>query len=364
MRDKLMGVEADEIDIATSAPPQVIQKLFPKTIPVGIAFGVVIVAFEGVHFEVTTFRKDHSYADGRHPEGVDFSTPEKDAQRRDFTINGLFYDPLTETLYDYVEGERDIERKLIRAIGDPHARFQEDRLRMLRAVRFSTRFDFALERETEKAIAEHASKLFPSVSWERVWQELSKMAQAPRFGQALLMLQELGLLATLFPALQSKEITALVKPFPYFPLKTPAIIYLLELFDTLEERLELCERLKVSRRDLKLAHFFSEPLPTKDHDWAHFYAHPDSRLRIQVEGAKILPPERAPYLEEHMEREKRLAPHIERITRGKPLVTSSHLKERGVAPGKQMGELLKIAETIAIDQDLHVAEEVLAKLNL
>jgi poly(A) polymerase len=126
VRDLLLGRQTDEIDIATSAPPYIIQELFPKTIPVGIAFGVVIVVKEGINFEVTTFRKDHIYIDGRHPTGIDFSTPKKDAERRDFTINGMFYDPLTQTIYDYIGGQEDLKNGIIRAIGNAHERFLED----------------------------------------------------------------------------------------------------------------------------------------------------------------------------------------------------------------------------------------------
>src|SRR5215469_3788554 len=125
VRDYLMNHPSDDIDIATKAPVDVIQRLFPKTIPVGLAFGIVIVVVEGHQFEVATFRKEKGYVDGRRPTHIESASPKEDALRRDFTINGLFWDPLTETLYDYVEGQKDLVSGIIRAIGDPHARFLE-----------------------------------------------------------------------------------------------------------------------------------------------------------------------------------------------------------------------------------------------
>ncbi len=181
MRDLLLHKSSHEIDIATSAPPHIIQHLFPRTVAVGIQFGVIVVVLEGINFEVTTFRKDHPYQDGRHPEGVDYSTPEKDAERRDFTINGMFYDPLTEIIYDFVGGKEDLKRKVIRAIGNPHARFAEDRLRMIRAVRFAARLGFEIESETAKAIEEHAHHLFPAVFYGTDLARISKNVWSPTF---------------------------------------------------------------------------------------------------------------------------------------------------------------------------------------
>ncbi|MCH9627851.1 MAG: CCA-adding enzyme [Chlamydiales bacterium] len=370
VRDLLLNQPTDEIDIATSASPEVIQELFPKTIPVGVAFGVVIVVLEGMNFEVTTFRKDHPYHDGRHPNGVDFSTPEKDAQRRDFTINGLFYDPLSEFIYDYVEGREDLEKGVIRAIGNPDLRFEEDRLRMIRAVRFSARFGFPIEEQTETAIVKHAHTLFPSVSIERVWQELQKMAAYPHFDLALLQLKHLGLLTTIFPQLHGVDIEKFVSVFPYFPLKCPTILYILELFPdtTLEERLTLCDYLKVTNEDKKLTTFFTHSshyfshAGTEPYEWVHFYANPYSELFLQIQGARIYPPERAVFMHEHTARRERLKPHIERIQSNRPLVTAALLQEHGIKPGKQLGELLKQAERFTINHNLDSAEQVVQTL--
>jgi poly(A) polymerase len=373
VRDLLLGQESDEIDIATSAPPYVIQKLFPKTIPVGIAFGVVIVVIEGINFEVTTFRKDHPYSDGRHPTGIDFSTAEKDAQRRDFTINGMFYDPLTETLHDYVGGKEDLHKGIIRTIGDPEERFSEDRLRMVRAVRFASRLGFTIDEATAKAITTYAPTLFPSVSIERIWQELCKMAAYPHFDQAILMLHHFGLLSAIFPQLRTTSLETIkkrVEPFPYFPMGAPPIAYLLELFPSLslEERLQLCLYLKTSTQERKLVEFFtaSQELFTRPSvepvEWAHFYAHPLSELFTHIAAARLLPPHRAPFLEEHTQRFKSLKKHIERIQIKNPLITSAHLQQIGIPPGKKMGLFLKMAERIAINENLNLPEAVLQRL--
>lgn len=369
VRDLLLGLPSDEIDIATSAPPDHIVSLFPKTIPVGIAFGVVIVVEEGVNFEITTFRKDHPYHDGRHPDGVDFSTPEKDAQRRDFTINGMFYDPLTKTLYDFVGGEQDLKRGIIRAIGNPEERFTEDRLRMLRAVRFSTRFEFSLDPATKQAITAHAHTLLPAVSHERIWQELTKMSLSNRFDQAILMLHELHLLEVIFPDLTNisdAELRKKVSFFPYFPIECPLIVYLLELFSDkgIDFLHGLCHFFKTSTADMKLVDFFikSKALfaaSAQPVEWAHFYAHPHASLFLTTSAAKILPPKKQHFLKEHQHRQQILSPHINRIITHHPLVTSAHLLQEGIPPSKKMGSLLREAERIAINQDLHSAEQVL-----
>ena len=373
VRDHLLGHPSIEIDIATSAPPQKIQQLFPKTIPVGIAFGVIIVVVDHVQFEVSTFRKDHPYQDGRHPSGIDFSTPEKDAQRRDFTINGMFYDPITKTLYDYVGGQEDLRRKMVRAIGNPHDRFTEDRLRMVRAVRFSSRLGFHLEEATAFAIKTCASTLLPAVSMERIWQELGKMCADSHFDQALLALHELGLLGVIFPHLKNtsiQEISKRVVPFPHFPLKSPTMAYLIELFPdlSLEAKQELCFYLKTSISERKLVEFFdsADTLFTSSqkelHDWAHFYAHPLSSLYLGVQAAKMGPLKRIGFIEEHEERQNTLSPHIQRIRLKTPLVTSKHLSQLGIKPGRRMGVLLKHAEHIAINENHHRPEDVLQRV--
>ena len=368
VRDYLRGINAKEIDIATSAPPDKVCALFPKTIPVGVAFGVIIVVVEEEHFEVTTFRKDHSYLDGRHPTGVDFSTPEKDALRRDFTINGMFFDPLTKTLYDFVGGREDLEKKIIRAIGIAEERFKEDRLRMIRAIRFAAKFDFSIEKSTYNAICSLAHTLFPAVSIERVWQEFVKMSKSPYFDKALLLMHETNLLTTIFPSLQDlpkEEIQKRVRYFAYFPLDCEAVIYLLELFpdSSLEFREELCFFLKLSNKERKLMEFFTKASSLQTlTEWAYFYADPHADIFIEVQKAKKPIFEKDHFLIAHEKRKKYLSHHIERIRKHHPLLTSHHLKKAGVKPGKKMGLLLKEGEKLAIEENLLHPQEVIDKL--
>src|SRR5207244_6329976 len=152
VRDMVRGLARKDYDIATDARPEVVQKIFPRTYAVGVHFGVIIVLENDFQFEVATFRSDEAYVDGRHPTAVHFSSPEEDARRRDVTINGMFYDPVAAEVIDLVGGRADIAAKLVRAIGDPAQRFAEDRLRMLRAVRFATVLDYQVDRTTWDAL--------------------------------------------------------------------------------------------------------------------------------------------------------------------------------------------------------------------
>lgn len=204
VRDMLMGIEPGDYDIATSARPEEIMGLFKKTIPVGAQFGVVIVMEDGFQFEVATFRSEGPYSDGRHPDSVTFTDPEGDARRRDFTINGMFYDPILDKLMDYVGGQRDIQSRLIRTIGDPYERFEEDRLRMVRAGRFACRFQYNIEERTRKAILEYAPKIL-TVSWERIREELEKILLDANRHLGIGLLDKLGLLGHILPEISAMK---------------------------------------------------------------------------------------------------------------------------------------------------------------
>lgn len=192
VRDHLMGHEPLDYDVATDARPKEILDVFPRAQAVGESFGVMLVRHRSHSIEVATFRTEGVYSDGRHPDTVSFSDAEHDAQRRDFTINGMFEDPLKDEVIDYVGGKADLEAKIIRAIGDPHARLREDRLRMLRAVRFAARFGFAIDPQTVDAIRTGAGELV-GVSRERIGQELRRMLSHPNRAVAAWELQYLGL---------------------------------------------------------------------------------------------------------------------------------------------------------------------------
>src|SRR5256885_15976320 len=174
VRDIVRRVTPKDYDVATSATPETVQKLFPRTYAVGAHFGVIIVLENGFQFEVATFRSDDAYIDGRHPSAVHFSFPEEDAKRRDFTINGMFYDPAAEQVIDFVGGRADLEARLIRAIGEPAQRFQQDRLRMLRAARFAALLDFKIDDQTWEALVAKAVSI-NEISAERIREELVRI---------------------------------------------------------------------------------------------------------------------------------------------------------------------------------------------
>ncbi|HHT9138724.1 MAG TPA: CCA tRNA nucleotidyltransferase [Candidatus Wunengus sp. YC60] len=198
VRDMIMGRESADYDIATNALPQDIINLFEMTIPVGVQFGVVIVVKDGHNFEVATFRTEGSYSDGRHPDYVNFSTPEDDVKRRDFTINGLLYDPERNEILDYVGGQEDISKGIIRTIGDPVERFTEDKLRMIRAARFACRFNFPIHEDTRLAILQLARNIH-AVSAERIREELEKILTGPNPHVGIKLLDELHLLQEILP---------------------------------------------------------------------------------------------------------------------------------------------------------------------
>jgi tRNA nucleotidyltransferase/poly(A) polymerase len=201
VRDQLLGLQPKDYDVATSAWPEEIVSLFGKrrTLGIGAAFGVVAVRGpRKAMVEVATFRQDGRYLDGRHPESVAFSTAEADAQRRDFTINGLFFDPVGERVIDYVGGVDDLNRRVVRAIGDPAARFDEDKLRMLRAVRFAATYDFALDPATLEAIQRLAGELV-IVSAERIAEEMRRVLRHRSRRRALRLLRESRLLDVVLP---------------------------------------------------------------------------------------------------------------------------------------------------------------------
>lgn len=342
VRDSLLGIPSTEIDIATSATPVDIQSLFPKTVAVGAAFGVIVVVYEEGSFEVATFRHDQLYVDGRHPKGVDFSTPEEDAKRRDFTINGMFLDPIKDQILDFVGGQEDLDKQIIRAIGDPQKRFEEDRLRMLRAVRFSHRLNFPIEKKTQEAIKTYADTLLPSVSIERIWQELTKMAAHGNFPKALEMMDSLGLLRVIFPELEEfspQDLEGLTSS------KLPVVAFLLFLFPsfTLEALLELCREMKTSGEEIKLLEYLYHAKHASDpQSWANLYADP----RFEIFLLTLSEKEKT----RHIEEKQRLSFYVKRIEAKKPLITAKDLMREGISAGPKMGDLLKRAEQIAINE--------------
>jgi len=198
VRDFLLGRTPADFDIATNAKPGQVQELFPRTVAVGAQFGVICVIENGGEFQVASFRADGVYIDGRHPVDVTFSTPRMDAERRDFTINGMFRDPISGEVIDYVGGRADIEARVVRAIGNAGDRFREDRLRMLRAVRFAASLDFSIEPQTWNALRESSGEI-KAVSPERIREELVRIFVSAGRVRGFDLLDESGLMQAILP---------------------------------------------------------------------------------------------------------------------------------------------------------------------
>jgi poly(A) polymerase len=204
VRDMVLGKMPQDYDISTNAKPDEIAKIFPDTIPVGAQFGVLLVMIEDEAFEVASFRHDGPYLDGRRPTHVRYGSLQEDIFRRDFTINGMVYDPITGQIIDLVDGRKDLERKLVRAIGNPRSRFEEDRLRMVRAVRFAASLDFTVEIETFDAIRELAPTV-KQISWERIGEEVTRILTEGGAKKGFELLDRSGLLKILLPEIEAMK---------------------------------------------------------------------------------------------------------------------------------------------------------------
>jgi len=202
VRDHLLGIPAKDFDVATDAKPKEVQKIFPGSLDIGEQFGIIMVPLKdsndnNFQIEIATFRTDGEYKDGRRPEEVKFTGPDEDALRRDFTVNAMFFDPLENKLYDFVEGQKDLKLKILKAVGDPMKRFEEDKLRMLRAIRFSAQLDFEIEEQTFKAIQKKRKDIMV-VSKERIHQEITKMMSSKYLMRGLKYFKESHLNEVLF----------------------------------------------------------------------------------------------------------------------------------------------------------------------
>ena len=364
-----------DIDIATDATPDEITQIFPDHVLVGKEFGVVLVIYEEYQFEIATFRQDILYENGRKPAQISLkSTPEEDAERRDFTINGLFFDPITEIIYDFVNGKADIEKKLIRTIGNPEERFQEDRSRMLRAVRFSYRFGFTIEEYTYKAICKLSHTLLPAVSMERIWQELCKMREGQRFKEALLKMHQLGLLGTIFPPLHTvslETISQRIHGIEQLSTRVPTILLVATLFTQEDENFirNLYSYLRAPRKDGKWVEFFlllqNTDLRSLDrYHIAKMVANSHFEICFEVMTTRLPQEARQKWQEWHLEILHDLTFYIHRLRKKEPLVIAQDLQEQGIAAGPEMGILLERAWEIAINHNLKEKALILKKLGV
>lgn len=238
VRDQLLNKSPKDFDIATSATPKQVITIYPNSDTIGAHFGVVLVKHNRIGFEIATFRSDGSYGDGRRPDTVEFSSPEEDAARRDFTINGLFFDPETEQVIDLVDGQRDLTAQLIRAIGNPSERFEEDSLRLMRAIRFATVLGFNIEESTWNAICQHANQL-ERVAIERVREEFNKILLSDHRARGLDLLVESGLIKHIVP--EVLELIGCEQP-PQFHPEGDVYVHTRMMLDMLHDApsLELC----------------------------------------------------------------------------------------------------------------------------
>jgi poly(A) polymerase len=252
VRDMLLGRAAKDFDVATDAQPAEVMKLFRRTLNVGAKFGVVIVLLEGRQVEVATFRTETDYADGRHPVKVEFAGAAEDAKRRDFTINGMFYDPLGREVIDYVSGQADLNSRIVRTIGVPQERFGEDYLRMLRAVRFATQLGFEIEAQTMAAICGNASKI-TGISGERIAMELEGILVHPDRAKGAKLLFGTGLAGAIFPGLSGEQQRAAIGVPGQLRRKVDFPLALTAFFAACpsESAIEKCRVLKLSRNQTR-----------------------------------------------------------------------------------------------------------------
>ncbi len=370
VRDMIMKKKSDDIDIATNAPIGTIQSIFSKTISVGEQFGITIVVEDEYNFEVATFRKEEGHHDGRRPSIIYSASPQEDALRRDFTINGIFFDPINSIYHDFVEGVGDIKKGIIKAIGNADKRFQEDKLRMLRAIRYSTRFNFTIDDHTKEAIIKYSSSLFPSVAMERIHQEFEKMSAFGNLSDGLEMLYDLKLLQIIFPktaAFSKFTLISHLKILKKLPNNTPLIlslIYLLNL-SSLEEMLSLCVSFKFSNNDKKLVKTYHKIINLSfaedDYRWSRIYAHDNSDLIINI---LTIEKEDDALFQAHMQRKNSLSKAILRAKKNHTLLSAEHLIKAGITPGKQLGLLIEKGEQIAVNEKIEDVQKILLRLNL
>ncbi len=256
VRDRLLERPAKDYDVVTDAVPEEVTKLFRRTLQIGAQFGVVMVLTDGQQVEVATFRTEGGYQDGRHPNHVEFGSATEDASRRDFTVNGMFYDPLTKEVLDFVNGRRDLEKRILRTIGDPDERFGEDYLRLLRAVRFAVKLEFTIEPATWAAIGKHAPKI-TGVSAERIAAELEQILSHPNRAKGTQLLIDSSLAVAIFdvfrdtPAAFGKTILEHLPKTVDFPLSLAAFW---AGFET-KQALNQCKKLRLSNDHLKHVRF-------------------------------------------------------------------------------------------------------------
>ncbi len=382
VRDFLLQREVKDYDIATSATPDEVQALFPRTIAIGKAFGVIkVLAEDDRELEVATFRKDGPYGDHRRPSKVEYGDVHADGSRRDFTINALYFDLKTNRVLDHFGGIQDLKDKVIRAIGDPEARFKEDALRLLRAVRFSARLQFGISEETRVAILKKAP-LIRKISIERIRDELEKMIVHPSARQAVRELDDLGLLENVMPEIAVAKLSqrkvwdqtlrVLSVLGKYHPKEPSSFYWGLFLLPTLRllpmekresEARKIAGRLKLSSECAdQMAYLvretpkFRDAFSMREATLLRWMKAPDFELLVRFHGldANSYDGNLA-----GLEFVRAIYPDAKRRLEMKPLLTGDDLVRLGLNPGPKFTEILRTIEDLALERSLSTSEEAL-----
>jgi poly(A) polymerase len=372
VRDRLLRRTPKDFDVATDARPERVLELFPQARRVGAKFGVVLVRKFGRDVEVATFRSDGPYSDGRHPDNVRYGTDREDAQRRDFTINGLFLDPLTERVIDYVGGRADLEAKVIRTIGDPYLRFGEDHLRMLRAVRFATRLGFELEHGTLAAIQALAPRL-TAISPERIWMELEQILVSPARARGWGLLLESNLRGSLCSAWpprgeEDDRIARRLAAFGELELPVTAAFGSTLIERSVSEVFAVCRGFRLSNKATEELAWLVRSLPALRNDGGLEAA--DLKMLMADAGWPwLLEVLRADFvlrgedlnLYEQLKQRAGAVPN-ERVA-PPPLLTGDALKSLGFAEGPELGRILKAVYRAQLNESVTTQEEAIMLAN-
>ncbi len=376
VRDQLLGKSPKDYDVATSATPEQVQDLFghKRTLAIGASFGVITVLGPKIagQIEVATFRRDAGYSDGRRPDAVEFTDAREDAIRRDFTINGMFFDPVTEKVHDYVGGVSDLEKKIIRAIGDPNARIDEDKLRMLRAVRFAATYGFEIERKTLAAIQQHAGEII-IVSGERIGAEIRRMLAHPNRAVAAGLLRESNLLEqvledseTLFALEDSwQEMLRGMKQLPRNEFISAASVFLAKWLESHSVD-EVARQWKFSndeKKSIEWIHAHDNQIANADKMlWSEIQPlliHSDAERAVDVCETKLRAREPAGDLAGVKFCRVRLGWPQEQLDPA-PLLDGNKLKQLNLDGGPVYGQILRTVRAEQLDGKIKTAEQAAA----
>jgi len=366
VRDMLLGRRSADYDVATSATPAQVRRLFSHVLLVGAKFGVAMVIHRSRKVEVTTFRTDVSYSDGRRPDQVRFSSPREDALRRDFTINGMFYDPFERRVIDFVGGQEDLRAGLIRTIGRPDERFAEDYLRMLRAVRFALRLGFAIEPRTARAIRKLAARI-TRISGERIFEELGKMLATAGAGDALAMLERQGLAEALWPELfEARLWRGSTRRVEWVAAAQAPTLAFAALLAGLEKRAieAITRRWGASNEFRRDVGYLADNLPKwRDAlamslaDFKPLVADRRFRMLRRIWAAQERIETGADRTVRRIVRRARAIPADE--LRPAPLLTGEDLKALGLGEGPRLGQALRLLYRAQLNEEIHTRREAL-----